>query len=306
MVFYITRGKEAMPEFFHDIGFDEKQIGFLKKCYSVFKKETEIQKFEYIKSKLFDSAVDIFDFRKDLAELAGKSTLRQETYFLLFFLLCLPKLYSDYKENNIDEKLFYDFLKDFGYKNNENIEKNNVIGIDCPEWYCSFFRLKNFSLGRFQYEESEFLCDEYSRCNVSLKKGDPVYNLHIPSCGKMNKETRYESYKQAYDFFQKREGFSDGVMKIVCHSWLLYPPYVNIFMEKSNLKEFANEFTFLFSTEKEEFADGWRIFGGRYNSNHINLPQETSLQKAFVKYLNSNFKHGIGYGILFFDGNKII
>ena len=37
------------------------------------------------------------------------------------------------------------------------------------------------------------------------------------------------------------------------------------------------------------------------------LPQETSLQKSFVKYLEETPKlHGTGSGILLFDGKKIL
>jgi len=48
--------------------------------------------------------------------------------------------------------------------------------------------LKEFTLGRLQYEVYPFGYDEYTYENFKLKKGDRVYSCHIPANGKLTED----------------------------------------------------------------------------------------------------------------------
>ncbi|QOV19367.1 hypothetical protein INP51_15765 [Blautia liquoris] len=128
-----------------------------------------------------------------------------------------------------------------------------------------------------QYEYSSFFLDEYSLNGVTLKKGDKVINMHIPSSGSFSEKTRMDSYQRAYRFFEK--DFPEKTVPIVCSSWLLYPGYRDI-------------------------TDSWRIFGKDAGKPPVDLPRDTSLQKAFAEYLEKGGTPGVGYGILFSTCSK--
>jgi len=137
-----------------------------------------------------------------------------------------------------------------------------------------------------------------------LKKGDTVFAFHIPSSGSMTREMRYDSYKKAFNFFMKH---NEKYIPIVCESWLIYPNNSEFFPKDSNLYDFMNDFDILYGYENENaFPDSWRIFNMDFEGDTSVLPKETRLQANIAKYLDSGKKIGNGYGIILFDGEKII
>ena len=92
----------------------------------------------------------------------------------------------------------------------------------------------------------------------------------------------------------------------VCHSWLLYPPYGEILSPTSNIVSFQRDFDITGQEASEEFDDAWRLFGGDYKKPLEDLPERTSMQRAFKNYLLAGGKAGEGRGVLIFDGEKIV
>ena len=58
--------------------------------------------------------------------------------------------------------------------------------------------------------------------------------------------------------------------------------------------------------ETQRFGDAWRIFGADAEKEPKNLPEQTSLQRAFKEYLVQENKVGQGIGVIIFDGEKIL
>ena len=67
-----------------------------------------------------------------------------------------------------------------------------------------------------------------------------------------------------------------------------------------------NDFELISSKDREIFGDGWRIFGRYYGLPPEQLPTDTSPRKAVAGRLPSGGKMGTGFGIILFDGDKII
>lgn len=109
-----------------------------------------------------------------------------------------------------------------------------------------------------------------------------------------------ESLKKAYAFYQPK----DGILKVVCRSWLLYPPHYEVFPDGGNLRAFYDLFTILRAREDPESKDLWRIFG--QNADLSDLPDNSTLCQRFKKYLAEGNYMGNGYGILLFDGEKVL
>ncbi len=222
---------------------------------------------------------------------------------LLVWLNCIPYLQDTYKHFCISDDVFYESMKDFSYKVKECKKVHNVCGIFVNCFFL-FFELKEFSLGRLQYEVYQFEYDEYVCGNVRIKKGDTVYSCHIPSSGKLTYDMCIDSFQKAYDFF--KSNISGDIIPIISHTWLLYKPYVDkVFPEKSNLKQFANMFDIINTTSVGNFfEDSWRVFNKMYEGTTKDLPADNTLRRNFIEYINSGGDFGYGYGIILYDGNK--
>ena len=222
---------------------------------------------------------------------------------LLAWLNCIPYLYDRYKQLGISEDVFIEAMKDFSYKARECRNVYGVCGL-FVNWFFLFFELKEFALGRLQYEVYQFDYDEYACAGVKLKKGDRVYSCHIPSGGKLTYELCMGSFQMAYEFF--KSDLSGDIIPIVCASWLLYEPYIDkVFPENSNLMQFAKLFDIIDSTGTgNAFHDGWRVFNKMYEGTTKDLPADNTLRRNYIDYINAGGDFGYGYGVILYDGKK--
>lgn len=235
--------------------------------------------------------------------------ISEHTCDLFFVLECAALLEKKYEEKAFDKELFTGVVRDIKCKIDECRKTKNVFGTFVIEWYKGFFELTRFSLGRLQYDKAR--CDRDWKDKDSgvigdftLNDGDFVLACHIPSSGPLKAESVIESLKIAYDFFG--DSIKDGIMPVVCSSWLLYPDYQDVFGRESNIGNFARNFKIRKVHHSDKFTDAWRVFGMDYDNNLSKLPSETSLQKKFIEYMKTKNQFGVGRGILLFDGNRVL
>ena len=292
------------------IGFNEEEKAFIISLYNSLDKST-LDKFEELKKVYFMLDTDMSQaecnsyVRDALGALCEKAGCHEFSMHLVFLLFCCDVLKEKYAKANLDEALYYDLICDITYKMRVCRKLHGIIGVFCFDWFHSQFLMKLFCLGRFQYIEWKFESDKpYHAGNITVNPGDTVYNIHIPESGSMTEEKRYESYKKAFEFFGKKKG---EYIVLACESWLLYEPNREIYPEGSNLMGFLNDFDVLRSFEHTQvFKDAWRIFDRDFDGDTSVLPRETTLQKNFIKWLDAGNKVGAGYGIIIFDGEKIV
>ncbi len=288
-------------------GFNEQELIELKEYFLEFEKlNKEINFFEALSDKLFDNEYDIGTLCDDLKETAKKSSLTLPAFYLTFYLANLEKLYKNYQKNGVEDWIYKDTVSGIRSKCYERKIIDDKLGIDSVSWFVEFFRQNRFGLGRLEFNLLKFPLNEYSKCGITVKKGDTVVAVHIPARGKLTKELRIDAYKKAYNFYRAKGEFKDGIMKALCNSWMLYPEYIKIYSKNSNLYDFSCDFDVFDATHSDIFHDGWRIFGGAFNNELKNLPNNTSLQRTFIDYAKNVGKYGEGYGMFFFDGEKII
>ena len=113
-----------------------------------------------------------------------------------------------------------------------------------------------------------------------------------------------DAFRQAWQEFPAYR--KDGVLPILCDSWLLYPPYAQVFPTQSNVGKFRTLWTLYQQKEQEGFPDCWRVFSMDLPQDLTRLPQSTRMQKAFAGYLSTGGSCGGGAGIVLFDGQKIL
>ena len=230
-----------------------------------------------------------------LKEYASIYNIHLYSITMLFYLYCSYTLEKLYKKHNIPNAIFLNTMRDLKCKLLECENIHGIMGTFVGEWYVGFFKMQRFGIGRLQFEHREFKRDIYTKDSLTIEKGDTVYNIHIPSMGPLTKQSRLDSYKKAYTFYQKE--LKGGPMVIVCSSWLLYPDNKSFYPNNSNIISFMDDFDYIWRVEKDSFDDGWRIFGKDYKKPVTELPQNTSLQRAYVGYLLSGKMPGLGYGI---------
>ena len=224
------------------------------------------------------------------------------TLDLLFILHLTSFLKIEYEKRGIPEEIYWDTVKDIKFKTDECKMVKNAVGTFVAEWFEGFFRLTRFSFGRLQFDVLK--SDEKISTKIkTVKKGDFILSCHIPSGSKLSYNDCTESYKRAYDFFKDR--FVNS-LPIICISWLLYPEYEDAFENCPNTKRFIGDFTIYKVKTQKSFEDAWRVFGCDEYKNTQALPDRTTMQRAFIKHIEENKKFGYAFGILFFDGKRVI
>ena len=227
---------------------------------------------------------------------------------MAFLVCCLPQLRRRYAQAGLPEELFWHTMMDLRYKLRECHEVRGCWGTFAGRWFDWFYQLKRFTLGRLQFEKVEYQEEAYTRAGVTFGPGDSVVNMHIPSAGPLTQESRLDAYRRAYEFYP--ECRKEGVLALVCYSWLLDPVYQTFLPESSNVAGFQRDFDIRYVKKKEVFTDAWRIFGAPgLEERHTppqELPRDTSMQRAFADYLIAGGQTGTGHGIILIDENGIV
>lgn len=238
------------------------------------------------------------------AHLLESDTIHKYTINAVFVIECMPFLLEKYKENGISEEIFINSMKDLKYKLDEVFKVDGFFGVEPIDWYERFLDLRRFGLGRLQFNLDEYDFTDVVLNGHTLKRGDFAIACHIPSAGPLTPELCKHSFEMAYEFFKDK--VSGGILPVTCYSWLLYPPYKQVFGENSNTYDFIRNFKIVDVRETETFGDAWRIFYKSYKGNVNELPQETSMQRKFADYIKQGGNFGLAYGVILLDGKEIL
>ena len=238
-----------------------------------------------------------------VARITEGKNVHFNSVYMLFCLCCARRLQAAYAKAGLPEDMFYDLMHDLKYKLDECQKYFHIWGTMTFSWFRRHYLLDRFALGRFQYETAEFKMDEYRFGDYVLHKGDAVYNFHIPSSGPITEEARMDSYRRAHRFFGKKQG---EIIPLVCHSWLLFPDHRYVYAPNSNLAGFLSDFDIIAWEEQNTFPNAWRLFYQDYDGDPDKLPTDTTLQRNFVAWLKKGGTTGNGYGVILFDGERIV
>jgi len=239
---------------------------------------------------LFNESVLERDVVSQVKEKAEELGVHRFTLALYVLLRAAEILYEKYREKNIDEQIFWNSIMDIKYKLDECKEVHDIWGIFVLFWYPGFYRMTRFAFGRLQFDLATYNWDTYEKDGMSVKKGDPVLDCHIPSSGKLTRELCWDSYRRAAAF--------SGRKVIICDSWMLYPQHIDFLPAHSSILEFANDYDIVESTDKSDFPNSWRIFGKHHKLPPQEWPIDTSLQRAFRDRIMAGLSVGDGRGVL--------
>lgn len=263
--------------------------------------------FDGLMNALKKNLISFRQVDQTLEDLDGKWGIDYRTLIFVFLINATKWVKEMYAFRGVPEQAFFDIFDDFKWKLQECHQVEHAWGTFVAGWFARHLEMRIFRCGRFQYELSEYWRDEDYEGpeGIVITKGTPMLDMHIPSSGiPLTDEVRLDSLKQAYAFFKDR--FPDGIMKVQCGSWLLFPKHREFLPEKSNILKFMDDFDIITENEHESFHDDWRVF---YDCTDLPLEQwyeNTALQRAYKKWLLEGNKTGSGFGIILFDGEKIL
>ena len=258
---------------------------------------------------LFAGAVDDYerDIRSNYTELREAAKRAGEivgvhaySAELLLFICFSKHLRELYRLRGISDRIWFDSMSDLKWKLWECKAVKGIWGSFVAGWFPGFFNLTRFALGRLQFEIVAF-DGEYEKNGKALKKGDKVINVHIPrTLTPLDKESRDDAYAQAAEFFRN---MTDGApIAFVCSSWLLYPEAEKILPAHSNIRGFMADYDIIRSkTNGEgEYGDMWRLFDMDFTGDFNDYPEDSSLRRAYKKFLLDGNRTGSGYGVFFY------
>lgn len=298
--------RQFLELFMEKTGFPEEAREELRRCEKLLSGSGLDEVLQGAESFFYSSGCSIRAAEPLIQGLAASSGIHVYTVWLLFLIQAARRAQGDYLQKGVPEQVFWDTFCDLRYKLFECRDVQGVWGNFVASWYPIFYTCDIVKLGRLEYENSTYQWEEpFTGWGVTLRKGDPVKSIHIPSSGEpFTLEARLDSYRRAYEFF--REELGGGPLVCTCHSWLLYPEHKKVFSPGGNMADFMEDFQILGSEAQDTFHDAWRVFGPKAKKPAGQLPENTSLQRAFKAWLSAGKKTGEGFGVLVFDGQKLL
>ena len=208
------------------------------------------------------------------------------TYLLL-------RKYDDYRAKGTPDKVIFDTFRDVSLRAKLYYDRTGKVGISKEDviWFRHIMNVVIFKIGSLQFQpfemiylDEETIGEPYMTFTKEQKEilpaGSPVINCHIQQGANLSPEAFKESFHSAKQFFSTY--FSTQYKAFLCYSWLLYPPMLKCLSHKSNIKQFAANFTVIGAVNDPEQAIEYLLERGSKKELPLNA---TTLQKLAFEHL---------------------
>lgn len=247
----------------------------------------KIRNDEKLIDEIAETAYQGEDFNFALCKRMPLTRLSVVTYLLL-------RKYDDYKAKGISENIIFDTFRDVSLRAKLYYKKTGKVGISKEDviWFRHIMNVAIFKIGSLQFQPFEMIyLDEETigepymvftkKQKETLPTGTPVINCHIQQDADLRHEAVEASFQSAKSFFSNH--FPEVQYKaFLCYSWLLYPPMIEHLFEKSNIKQFAANFSIIGACNDSEQAIEY-LFG---KGSKKELPANaTTLQKLALNHI---------------------
>ncbi len=288
--------REYLIHFFHEFEYHNRDAQCLLCAYDTITANPSANKLlsevlqAYEANITMDYQSEVFSRTKNISQITG---IHDYTVELLTFICMTKHLKEIYFAKGLSIQIYKDSVLDLKWKLEECKLVKGICGSFVSPWFCGFFNLTRFALGRLQFEIITTWQD-YEKNGINLKRDKSrVINVHIPRTGTpLDKDSCDKSYAQAREFFKDQVGEN---CPFVCFSWLLYPENKNILPPNSNTYRFLSEYDII-GQEDNNGEDLWRLFDTEEKNPFI-LPTDTSLRRCYVEHLKKGGKVGCGFGV---------
>jgi len=257
-------------------------------AHRVFQEQIDI----YKNSTVFDHHA-LFDRLHALEESTG---IHRYTIDLLYLFHLMPLLQARYREAGIPEQYYLDLVDNFKIYAEKCRRVHGVWGTFIGWWLIVFFKMKGFSIGRLQYKLKTF-AEPVSIGAFHFEKGERYLDVHIPPGAPLTPEACRASYAEAAQLARQKLGFTK--VTISCQSWLLSPVLKQLLPPNSNILAFARDYTIV-QTHTAPFSQfaGFIFDLETVPENLDELPEDTSLRRAFKAHLKAGKPVGTAWGLI--------
>ena len=286
-----------LSDFLSDFGFSPEARNAVLAAFDVlFASQDAIKLFDKIRKRYErDPDTKYAYLIKKFDKIAAKCGINRYTAYLVVLILLSESSREVYAARDVSPEMWRANMFDLKYRCDNWLLVEGVYGNDAPEWYERFFAATRFTFGKLQFEMNR-LGEKYEGHGVRLRPDDQVIFIHIPRTGERLMPSDVEdSVRAADDFFRKRYGITDVVF--ACHSWMLYPENKRMLSETSNIYSFISRFEVIDVREDTEYKDVWRLFDRVYRGNVDELPQDTSLRRAYADRIRAHLPLGVALGV---------
>ena len=285
-------------DFMNEYGYPEDAKDTLISAFDKIESSPEAHKIWFDTLALYDENHNC-DYEKVLANANAVSDILDVHEYiteLLIFICMSKRLYKLYVEHNLPIEFYKSSMADLRYKLDECQLVYGINGSFVAPWFCGFFNLTRFGMGRLQFEVVPF-GSHYEKNGITLTPETKVINMHIPRSGEpLTEKACLDSYLMAKEFFKDQICISP--CPFVCHSWMLDPHLESFLPKHTNTYRFFKSFDIYSSIPDKHRSSLWRFFD-TMEQNPSKLPADNSMRKAFVDYINGGGRLSYGSGILF-------
>lgn len=288
--------REYLISFFKEFEYEDKDAQHLLYAYDIITSKESANKLlreilsAYEANIAMDDQAEIFNRARRISEI---TRVHDYTTELLMFICMTKHMKEVYSERGLDMQIYRDSVLDLKWKLEECKAVKGICGSFVSPWFCGFFDLTRFALGRLQFEMIT-IWQDYKKNGVCLERGKSrVINVHIPRTGTpLDRESCDKAYAQAREFFKEQVGDD---CPFVCHSWLLYPENKNILPPHTNIYRFMSEYDII-DWEVNNGDDLWRLFDTE-EKNPDRLPADSSLRRCYIEHMKNGGRVGCGFGV---------
>ena len=292
--------RDHLKSFFDEFEFDSKERVTLSLAYErICECPKAYAKLDaLIKGYERDTRFVTEEHAADIENIAALTGTHPYTAILLT-VICL---YRTTRERlikiGLSKRVVHDTLFDLKLKMKEGQKLHGVVGTEHFTWYLRFLALRIFAFGRLQFELKKHPGPTYVSGGVTIMEGDDVLSMHIPRNGEPLLEKNVNaSVKDAKKVFTTLLGAED--IPIICNSWLLAPKNLEFLPEKSNIAKFIHRFDVIKTQNyrKDRNTAIPFLYEVKSSTPIQDLPENTSLQRAYKAYMLEGGHMAEGFGI---------
>lgn len=256
--------------------------------------------FKYI-SAYEDGSLGYDEGIKKVVTLAQEINVNEYTLVLLYLIYLAEVLKKRYVMQGMDTEVWRSSMLDLKSKAIDCEGYCGIWGTKVAPWHKGFFELQRFGFEKLQFNISSF-GKKYDKNGLHLTEDDIVLRVHIPRTGeKLDYEGVQKAYRQATVFFKKHfpKQFKDRPVVFVLQSWMLFDKLKTVLNPQSNFMKFCNDYDVFEQEMYEDYSSTWRVFYRPYEGDLSKMPQDTSLQRAYAKWIEQGEKVGAGWGLYY-------
>lgn len=210
---------------------------------------------------------------------------------VLALLACVPSVLAYHAERGVPEDVTWDTLSDLPRHVARYERLHGRPGFSELRWLSTHLRGLIYSLGRLQFERIRAIPLPEDHAAVvaatgELAEDEVMLNVHIPETGPLHPGLCEAAYAQAIDRFAAWHP-DERPRAFVCHSWLLDPQLRDYLPSSSNIIRFQDRFDVVGAGSEAPGSMQEFVFGRAGQVDLEDLPQRTSLERAFVQHLRA-------------------